>query len=51
MLKVIINGFILKTLKKVLGPVKFNVINFTKNRSLYENGMKNCVCNLSKKIN
>jgi len=27
------------TSKKDLGSVKFNIINFTKNRSLYETGM------------
>ena len=27
------------TSKKALGPVKFNIINFTKHRSLYETGM------------
>ena len=27
------------TSKKALGPVKFNIINFTKNHSLYETGM------------
>ena len=35
--------------KKPLGPVKFNVINFTKNRSLYENGMRVCVCSMAEK--
>ena len=37
------------TSKKALGPVKFNIINFTKHRSLYETGMCVCVCNLSEK--
>jgi hypothetical protein len=35
--------------KKSLGPVKFNVINFTKPRSLYEYGMKICVCSVREK--
>jgi hypothetical protein len=33
----------IKTKGKV-GKVKFNIVNFTKKRSLYENGMRICVC-------
>jgi hypothetical protein len=29
--------------------VKFNIVNFTKKRSLYENGMKVCICNQKEK--
>lgn len=36
--------FKIKALKK-LGKVKFNIVNFTKKRSLYENGMRVCICN------
>lgn len=32
-----------------LGPVRFNILNFTKRRSLYENGMRVCVCSLAEK--
>ena len=39
------------TSKKDLGSVKFNIINFTKNRSLYETGMWVCVCSLNEKNN
>ena len=32
-----------------IGEVKFNVVNFTKSRSLYEYGMKVCVCSVREK--
>jgi hypothetical protein len=32
-----------------LGPVKFNIVNFTKRRSLHENGMRICICSLAEK--
>lgn len=32
-----------------LGPVKFNILNFTKRRSLHENGMRVCICSLAEK--
>ena len=32
-----------------MGPIKFNIVNFTKNRSLYEYGMKICVCSVLEK--
>lgn len=35
--------------KKKMGPVKFNIVNFTKKRSLHENGMRICVCSLAEK--
>jgi hypothetical protein len=39
----------LASTKKNLGKVTFNVINFTKPRSLYEYGMKICVCSVREK--
>ena len=35
--------------KKKMGPIKFNILNFTKHRSLYEYGMKICYCSLKEK--
>jgi hypothetical protein len=35
--------------KSNLGKVTFNVINFTKPRSLYEYGMKVCICSVKDK--
>lgn len=35
--------------KRPLGQVKFNILNFTKSRSLYEQGMKVCICNIAEK--
>lgn len=35
--------------KRPLGQVKFNILNFTKSRSLYEQGMKVCICNIKEK--
>lgn len=32
-----------------MGKVKFNIVNFTKARSLYEFGQKICVCSLREK--
>jgi len=37
------------TSRSNLGPVRFNIVNFTKRRSLYENGMRVCVCSLKDK--
>lgn len=37
------------TTKSNLGAVKFNIINFTKPRSLYEYGMKVCICSVKDK--
>ena len=34
-----------------LGPVRFNILNFTKQRALYEYGMKVCVCSVREKEN
>jgi len=35
--------------KKKMGSIQFNIINFTKHRSLYEMGMKVCYCSLKEK--
>ncbi len=35
--------------KKKMGTIQFNIINFTKHRSLYEMGMKVCYCSLKEK--
>ena len=44
------HGFYCKvTSRQSLGVVKFNIINFTKKRSLYECGMKLCICNIREK--
>lgn len=37
------------TSRKNLGPVRFNILNFTKFQSLYESGMRVCVCSLKEK--
>lgn len=37
------------TSRSNLGAVRFNILNFTKRRSLYENGMRVCVCSLAEK--
>ena len=37
------------TSRRKLGTVKFNIVNFTKRRSLYESGMKICYCNVTDK--
>ena len=37
------------TSKKPLGTVTFNIVNFTKRRSLYEAGMRLCSCNVADK--
>jgi hypothetical protein len=29
--------------------IKFNIVNFTKKRALYENGMKICLCNINER--
>jgi len=37
------------TSRSNLGNVRFNIINFTKPRSLYEYGMKLCICSVREK--
>ena len=38
------------TAHKAMGKVKFNILNFTKKKSLYHSGMKICICSVSEKI-
>lgn len=35
------------TSRKKMGTVKFNILNFTKRRSLYESGMRVCILNVA----